>query len=343
MAVVGRVCFFLLSPCLLAFLAAAGSASASSSLRPPQTRVAAPVPQLAELAEDGVIRVWALSDIQPRTEWEKAHFLEAVDDVNRNVPGIDLAVVAGDLVKRPSRARYEWYLAVRDSSYVEHWYEIAGNHDIKSDGGALYRELVQPRMHFSFAVEGLLFIMMSDEEPGAPTDISEETFRWWKRLVEENQDKIIVVVTHAPLEGSRIPLSHVGRRQIRDSERFRRVLRSKRVDLWLNGHNHVPHWFPYDVSRVAELGGTVFVNVSAIRKEFMKHSESRILEFRCGSDQVVIRSRDHTKERFNDRLERRFDLSKPLRCDGTAEREGRAAQARPDVSLNNRNGGTPSR
>ncbi len=340
MAVLDRARFFLLSLCVSALLVAAGSAPGASSPRPPRSQVAAPPPLPAEPAEDGVIRIWALSDIQPRTDWEKAHFLEAVDDVNRNVPGIDLAVVAGDLVNRPSRARYEWYLATRGSSYIEHWYEIAGNHDIKSDDGALYRKLVQTRMHYSFAVEGLLFIMMSDEVPGAPTDISDETFRWWKRLVEENQDKIIVVVTHAPLEGSRIPLSQVGRRQIRDSERFRRVLRSKRVDLWLNGHNHVPHWFPYDVSRVDELGGTVFVNVSAIRKEFMKHSESRILEFRCGSGQVVIRSRDHTEERFNDRLERRYDLSKPLRCDGTAERDGRAAQARTDAY---RNGGTPSR
>ena len=267
-----------------------------------------------EPASDGVIKVWALSDIQPRNRREKTHFLQAVDEVNRNVTDIDLAVVAGDLVKRPSRERYEWYLSVRGRSYVERWYEVAGNHDLKSDGGALFRELVQPRMHYSFAVEDLLFIMISDEEPGAPTDISEETFEWWRRLVEENQDKIIVVVTHAPLEGSRIPLSHVGRRQIKGSERFRRVLERYRVDLWLNGHNHVPHWFPYDVNRVDELGGTVFVNVSAIRKEFMKHSESRILEFRCGSDQVVIRSRDHTEERFNEHLEKRYKLSKPLRC-----------------------------
>jgi hypothetical protein len=43
----------------------------------------------------------------------------------------------------------------------------------------------------------ILFIFMSNEDKGKATVISDETFKWWKNLVINNQDKIIVTITHA--------------------------------------------------------------------------------------------------------------------------------------------------
>ncbi len=264
------------------------------------------------------LSLWALSDIQPKNDAQRIDFATAVEDINEHIADIDLAIVAGDIVQRARDEEFKWYLGVRKGSYIREWYEIAGNHDLKSDGGELFRKYVNPSGHYSFAKGNILFILMSDEEKGSPTEISRKTFDWWKGLVEGNQDKIIVVVTHAPLEGSNIPLSRTRRRHIKESQRFREVLKKYKVDLWISGHNHVPHWFAGDLGRVDELGGTIFVNVSSIRREAwgLKPSESRIITFVCGSDRVLIRSRDHTKARFHGSLDRTYRLSKPYECDG---------------------------
>ncbi|MEM4658496.1 MAG: metallophosphoesterase [Candidatus Methanosuratincola sp.] len=264
------------------------------------------------------LAIWALSDIQPRNHAQRIDFAQAVEDINENLPGIDIAIVAGDIVHSANADDYEWYLSVRGRSYIKEWHEIAGNHDLKGDtGGRLYRKYVNSRTNYSFTKGNVLFILMSDEEKGSPTEISDETFLWWKKLVEDNQDKIIVVVTHAPLEGSGIPLSDTRRRQILHSERFREVLEKYTVDLWLSGHVHVPQWFAGDIGRVPSLGGTVFVNAAAIRREAfgLKPPESRIIIFTCGSREVQIRSRNHRNSSFTESLDRTYRLSKPYICE----------------------------
>lgn len=264
------------------------------------------------------LAIWALSDIQPRNHAQRIDFVQAVEDINTNIPGINIAIVAGDLVHIANPDDYEWYLSVRGRSYIKEWYEIAGNHDLKGDtGGRLYKKYINPKTHYSFTKGNILFILMSDEEKGSPTEIADKTFLWWKELVENNQDKIIVVVTHAPLEGSGIPFSDTRRRQILQSERFREVLKKNTVDLWLSGHVHVPQWFAGNVGRVSSLGGTVFVNVAAIRREAfgIKPPESRIIVFTCGSREVQIRSRNHRNSSFTSSLDMTYRLSKPYICE----------------------------
>lgn len=279
------------------------------------------VPSSAELSgfsepSDRVFEIWALSDIQPKRKSQWKQFRRAVEDVNQNIPKIDLAIVAGDLVDRSRAGEFESYLEIRSESYIGRWQEIAGNHDLKSDGGTLYTKSINPLLHYHFTVGNVLFLMMSDEQRGSPTELSDETFGWWKGMVEDNQDKIVVVVTHAPLEGSEVPMSDTRRRRITGSERFRRVLMEHRVDLWLNGHVHVPHWFAGNVGKPDSLGGTVFVNLAAVREEAFgfKDSESRVISFVCGSDKVRVRSRNHTKRKFSKQLERVFALSKKFEC-----------------------------
>ncbi len=263
------------------------------------------------------IVIWALSDIQPKNDIQRIEFERAIEDVNTNIKDIDFALVAGDIVNRTIARVYEWYVEAKKSSYIKEWYEIAGNHDLKSDMGELYRELVNKDFYYQFTKGNILFILMSDEERGSPTIISDSTFEWWKGLVERNQDKIIVVVTHAPLEGSGIILSVQKRRQIRDSERFSKVLKKYKVDMWLNGHIHVPHWFKGTVGRIEELGSTIFVSVGTIRTEGLglKPSESRIISFVCGSDEVLIRSRNHTKQKYTVQHDSVFKLSKKVECE----------------------------
>jgi predicted MPP superfamily phosphohydrolase len=263
------------------------------------------------------LKIWTLSDIQPKNQGQKQQFPKAIDDINKNIPDIDFAIVAGDIVDRASETDFDWYLSTKNLSYIKEWYEIAGNHDVKWDNGVLYKKKIDNNFNYSIIKGNILFILMSDELTSSETDISDETFNWWKDLIINNQDKIIVTVTHAPLEGSPILFSSFRRRQIKDSKRFTDVLKKYKVDIWLSGHVHVPQWFPNDIGRIEKYNETMFINVAGIRTEALglKQSESRILTFICGSNIVLLQSRNHTEKRYNKDLEAAFKVSKEFECD----------------------------
>jgi len=261
-------------------------------------------------------KIWALSDIQPRNSKEREAFKDAVTDINNNVLGIDMAIVAGDIANRANPGTYDWYLSTRNLSYIKDWNEIAGNHDLKTDLGKLYREEIREKFNYSVMKGNILFIFMSDEERGKPSEISDETFRWWRDLVINNQDKIILVVTHAPLNGSEIPFSKFKDRQIIDSGRFTKVLKKYKVDMWLSGHLHLPHYLTNIVQK-EEYNGTIFISISSIRPEFLniKKSESRVITFVCDWDYALIQARDHDEKEFDENLSSVYQLSKKYKCE----------------------------
>jgi len=262
------------------------------------------------------LTVWALADIQPTTRGHEEAFEIAITDINDNVPNVDLAIVAGDIVNQTDEETFDWYVQTRDNSYISEWYEIIGNHDLKTDMGKLFREKLREEVNYSLLKGNILFIFMSDSERGKPTEISDDVFNWWKELVVNNQDKIIVVTTHAALKDSGIPFSSFRDRQIIDSERFTQVLKEYRVDLWLSGHLHLPHAIMNNIVEQDKLGGTIFVHISSIRPEIMglKESESRVLTFVCGSDKALIRARNHKDKIFVPNQDRVYTLSKEYEC-----------------------------
>jgi len=265
---------------------------------------------------ENMSRVWALADIQPRNSVHRNSFTRAINDINGKVPGIDFAIVAGDIVNSPDAEIFDWYIEEKSKSYVDTWYEILGNHDLKVDNGKLFRQKLRQETHYSKLYGNLFFIFLSDEIMGKPTEINDNTFKWWKNQVINNQDKIITVVTHAPLEGSKIPFSTLRDRQVIRSERLVKVLKEYKVDLWLSGHLHLPHGFTNTLNKVKKLNSTTFIHISSIRPEFfgLKNSQSRILDFYCNKNKVVIRSRDHDSEKWNKNLEREITLSKKVIC-----------------------------
>lgn len=265
------------------------------------------------------LTVWALSDTHIKDEKHIKPFSEAIEDINDNVPDVDMAINAGDVVHFPNEESYDLYIKTRDGSYITEWHEIIGNHDYKTDKGNIFREKLRGGGDVNYTVEkgNILFIFMSNEDRGKATVITDETFEWWKDLVIKNQDKIIVVVTHAPLQGSGIIFSAIDERQITDSKRFRMVLKQYKVDMWLSGHLHVPQEMMDTLVRKKDLNGTIFVEISSIRPDLggVKEPESRVITFACGSDKVLIRSRNHEQHIFTPGLDDVFTLSKPYECD----------------------------
>ncbi len=265
---------------------------------------------------DKELKIWFLSDIQPRNDKERKDFERAVTDVNKNVKDIDIAVVAGDIVNTTTEESFDWYIDTKNKSYINKWYEIAGNHDLKPDEGVLYKKKLNNQLYYTVSKNNLLMIFMSDEKRSSASDISDETFNWWKELVINNQDKIIFVITHAPLKGSGITFSSFNRRNIIESNRFTKILNSNRVDLWLSGHLHIPHSIVSNFTSNKKFKNTKFLNISSIRRELMgfKDSESFIIILNCGSSMVEIKSRNHTRSSYNKNQVYNYKLNKKYLC-----------------------------
>ncbi|KJS00246.1 MAG: hypothetical protein VR65_08935 [Desulfobulbaceae bacterium BRH_c16a] len=270
--------------------------------------------------------VWTLSDIQPPSPAERVQFEQAIDDINDHVDQVDLAVIAGDLLKSRSREEdFAWFLATRNRSKVPDWYEIAGNHDVRS--GARFRRYFTSPPHYAVEVGNVLLLLISDESPASRTELSDETFRWWRDMVIAYQSRIIITVTHGQLSGSGLLGSSVPSRQIAGSERFEKVLKAQRVAIWASGHSHLPQGLPGTVSLREEFGGTCFVNVSSIGEGPFMDSQSRFFIFEDGSDRVRIRSRNHSKGRFDRSLDLELRLDKPFVWNGEGARKVELATA----------------
>ena len=266
-------------------------------------------------AEKRKLVLWMLSDIQPPTVPERVSFERAIADVNTNVGQVDLGVMAGDLLKSRSQDEaFRWFLATRKRSKIKDWYEIAGNHDIRS--GKLFWQYFLHPSYYAVEVGNLLFLLMSDESSDSKTDLSDATFDWWRKMVIENQDHIIITVTHAQLRHSGLLGSIVPSRVIAGSERFERVLKQYTVALWASGHVHLPQGLAETVSIQKKFGDTFFINVSCIYEDTLMDSQSRFFYFKNGSDTVWIRSRNHTKERFDTGLDIPIQLDRPFVWDG---------------------------
>jgi predicted phosphodiesterase len=255
--------------------------------------------------------IWSHSDIQPKEKDHLTNFPLAVDDIAANFDYIDIAITAGDIVEKKNSADlYKSYLETRKKIKAGGWFEIAGNHEAKDI--ETYKKLINPHLHYSVKAGNILIIFMSNSEKGQQTVIPDKIFEWWKNKVISNQDKLIITVTHASLKNSGLLQSKIGlkRQFIKDSKRFEKVLKKYKVDLWISGHSHLPGYLPYTDYKNETLGGTVFIDNGAIRKDFMAGIESRLIYFLPGTDRLIIRHRDHADGKFSDSREKLYKLSK---------------------------------
>jgi hypothetical protein len=218
------------------------------------------------------------------------------------------------------------------------WIDPTGEHT--ADSGVDARQRPFPIEgtweRYSFRVGNLLFLMMSDiNEPsqkvgrgtlgGNPGGaVSGETFRWWKRMVEENRSSIVITANHYVLKNTTVASGEwEGMRRDQngdwrtwyhgyypkgtpqgasflywvdskaDSAAFENVLTAApaATALWLGAHTHTT---PDDThggkSHIENRWGTTFVNVSGLT-QFHGPSENQVarswlLTFTEGSDEV---------------------------------------------------------
>ena len=199
---------------------------------------------------------------------------------------------------------------------------------------------------YSFRAGNLLFLMMSDiNEPtqkvgrgplgGNPGGVvSGETFRWWKRMVEENGSSIIISAHHYVLKDTTVASGEWEGMQLDakggwepryhglypqgtpqgasflywvdskpDSGAFESMLAAEptRVDLWLGAHTHTDPDDTYGgKSHIERHWGTTFINVAGLTRYHTapEHSIPRswLLTLTDGSDEVTARCYLHGNE-----------------------------------------------
>jgi hypothetical protein len=272
----------------------------------------------------------------------------------------------------------------------EDFYCLAGNHDASRAGEPTmqwFRTWVDPTgehtetsgVHadrrpypiqgtwerYSFRVGNLLFLVMSDrndlpppvgrgERGGYPAGaVTEETFRWWTRIVEENPDSIIISAHHhmlrettvasGPWEGMTRTADDAWRSGYHgyfpegapqgasylyflgekpDAQAFEQYLEAHpgAIDLWIGGHTHA---HPDDTyggrSHVERKWGTWFINTAALtRYHGGKTPMSRLLTFTEGGRRVRVQCYLHTSEHspqgWYTKAERTIELGKAFRA-----------------------------
>lgn len=199
---------------------------------------------------------------------------------------------------------------------------------------------------YSFRAGNLLFLMMSDiHEPtqkvgrgtlgGNPGGVvSGETFRWWKRMVEDNRSSIIISAHHYVLKNTTVASGEwegmqrgengawAGRYHgyfargtpqgasflywvdgKPDSGAFENVLAAAptRIDLWLGGHTHTNPDDTYGgKSHIERRWGTTFINVAGLTGYHSAPANSVprswLLTFTDGSDEVRAQCYLHGSE-----------------------------------------------
>jgi hypothetical protein len=179
--------------------------------------------------------------------------------------------------------------------------------------------------------------MMGDRNDGGPPKgrdsfggwpagaVTRDTFEWWKRMVESNQDKIIVTCAHHVLRDTTVAsgrwegvnsgyhvrfddaegasyLYWVGDEA--DAMAFQEYLEQHpgAIDLWLGGHTHT---HPDDrfggKSHIENRWGVTFANVSALTRYHAVTKRplfplSRILTFAEGRRDLRIQCYLHTND-----------------------------------------------
>jgi len=288
----------------------------------------------------------------------------------------------------------------------EDFYNLAGNHDASRHGQPTmewFRRWVDPTgentatsgvdparrpypvegtwERYAFRAGNLLFLVMSDRndlEPpvgrgqrgGYPAGaVTGETFQWWKRMVEQNPDSIIISAHHhmlkettvksGPWEGMTKRPDGSWRSGVHgyfpqgapqgasylyfvdgrpDAQAFERYLADHpgAIDLWIGGHTHA---YPDDVtngrSHIERKWGVNFINTAALtRHHGGKVPMSRLLTFTDGSNRVRVQCYLHTSEYapqgWYEKAERVVELGKPFRL---RPREGGMVQQGMDPGL----------
>ncbi len=253
-----------------------------------------------------------------------------VADVTQNLNPKDVFCL-GDLTHNATLQEYQTYRELRDQIPVT-VRECLGNHDhapalSNEDNIARFQEELGYDNHLhSYLLGNNIFIFLSDDrQKNMPGGLSyagymePEQIAWFEDTVKANQDKNVIVLSHQSPKGTTV-MSDETNMQMHPTDEIDRILNTYRIDLWFSAHAHsgFDHKSIHE-EMFAEKGPTTFVQVASVCKCYNTNEiQSRFVSLVEGSQEMLIRSRDHDAQAFNESLDTVVSLPNPVTMATTA-------------------------
>jgi len=266
--------------------------------------------------------VWAFSDMHAGNATSAAGNVDGAEwlqracaDLKTNGIRVDYSLVLGDITASGLAAELDTYLKVRTQSGITNWFELAGNHEYAKDGKIVYQEKIRSTKPYCVGDGNLVWFFLSDEKPGVAGELSETTLRWLDQKLTEHKNKIIIVCSHQ-LVYDTVKASTKGSMFLNPKEQVKDLLARHHIDVWLVGHEH---HLPWTEESMIKKDGTWFINVASMSYAYNTgESQSFLLEFTEGEQQIKVRRRIHDKNIFSEKgsfvipLQRAIKLGIPV-------------------------------
>lgn len=242
----------------------------------------------------------------------------------------DLWVVNGDIADTGKAGQLAAFKQIMGGvARPEQLLVTTGNHEFYDKAASDDEELTRFREAFglktpysSRVAGGIHLVMLADEQyKTAPKNrewawLTPEQLRWFEQVLAEHRDKFTVVCMHQPLQET-VYWSH-GDNDFAGCGQFTELQgilsRNPQIRLWFSGHTHMGAAIAGNASRrdgVAFVGlGSTFYQYAPSDapedkgdwpdgrgfRQDLGASESRLLE--VWPDRVVLRARDHARQRW---------------------------------------------
>lgn len=271
-------------------------------------------------------RIWVCAD--PHTghvsdgkdggEW----FREAVEDICGLEERVDFALCLGDMSYQSLEQELQTYRAVSRESCISRWYEIPGNHDMKSVFSGLYESVIGCPRYWRITDGNTVFISLPAERGNAAGLLVPEVQEWLEQTIGECRQMNIVICAHQFPYGT-VEHSTRSERCLYPRDSVERLINTVPIDAWLGGHIHSGKRTPAAAVRKNSI---TYINVASVSHTY--HTEicnSFLLEFTEGERTVRALCRDHDHGAFIPEQ----SLEIPLRFPAVLDRSTKSFEAFP--------------
>ncbi len=257
----------------------------------------------------GDAHIGHVSDDRDGGDWLRM----SVEDAAGDVGGIDYVVNVGDLTHQSLDEQLRTYADIRERSGIGRWFEMSGNHDMKSVFRGAYADIAGCPRYWTLVDGNMVFLSLPAERGNAAGLFVPEVESWLRGRIAAHQDKNIIICAH------QFPYDTVDRstrpaRCLYPHETVKRFRDDVRIDFWLGGHIHSG---PRQKTATVTKGATTFMNVASVSHTYdTEVCNSVFLDVEDGSQQVTARCRDHDHRNFMDDHEVKVGLTYPARLGG---------------------------
>jgi Icc protein len=192
-----------------------------------------------------------ISDLHLGPQFISSAYDQAVKEIRQLKP--DVVVASGGFTENGLLREYN--LAAEKLEQLKEFpiITVAGNHDYRSTGYLVYKEIFGEKQTFQFGKVAILTVGTArpDRDEG---EVGHRQDEWLADNLRKNKDKVKIVVMHHHVVP--VPDTGMDRITIVDAGDILRTLFIERADLVLCGHRHRPWMWKINEMIIAHAGTT---------------------------------------------------------------------------------------